>query len=151
MSVPRMLEVHPDPPHRKYIKRGLLTLFIAVILGGTLWYLFRFSAEKKTTEVFLSEVMSGEYQQAYRTWHAGASYDYNDFLQDWGPNGYYGPVRSYQIVATHQPKDGSGIIIVVDLSPFKPFPSDNDFEKGRQTKQVRLWVEVHDQRISYAP
>lgn len=151
MCVPRMLEVHPEPPHRRYIKYGLLTLCIAGILGGTLWYLLRFQAEKKTIDVFLDEVMSGQYQQAYRIWQAGSSYTYSDFLQDWGSNGYYGPVRSYQIVTTHHPKDGSGIIIVVDLSPFKPFPSDSDFEKVRQTKQVRLWVEVHDQKLSYAP
>jgi hypothetical protein len=99
----------------------------------------------------MQDVIAGKYQDAYRLWKAGASYQYKDFLQDWGSSGYYGPVRSYAIVGTHEMKKASGVIVVVDVSPFQPFPPNTDFEKASKTKEVRLWVQFNDHTISYAP
>jgi hypothetical protein len=151
MQLPSLFEVPPEPRYRKYVKYGTLILVVVLVLSGTLWYLFRFHSEKTTADVFMEQVVAGQFQNAYQMWHAGASYAYSDFLQDWGPKGYYGPVRSYKIVTAHEPKDASGVIVVVDVSPFTPFPSDNDFEKARKTQEVRLWVQFTDHTISYAP
>ena len=37
-------------------------------------------------------------QQAYEIWKPSASYSFDGFLkEDWGPDGYYGPVKSYHV------------------------------------------------------
>jgi hypothetical protein len=151
MQLPSLFEVPPEPRYRKYVKYGTLIAVVALLLLVVLWFLFRFHSEKTTVNEFMDQVVAGHFQSAYKMWHAGASYAYSDFLQDWGPKGYYGPVHSYKITAAHEPKDASGVIILVDVSPFSPFPSDNDFEKARKTQTVRLWVQFADHSISYAP
>src|SRR5713101_2880113 len=34
-----------------------------------------------------------------------------------------------------------GIIVVVEVSPYQPFPDDSDVAKSRRTREVRIWVE----------
>lgn len=150
-SVPSLLKPEPAPRYTKYIKYGFLILAIALVLTLVFWLLFRFHSEKSTVATFMNDVVAGHYQKAYGMWSKTASYQYKDFLQDWGPKGYYGPVRSFKIVGTQKYHGASGVIILVDVSPFHPFPSQNDFEKGRETKQVRLWVQFSSHSISYAP
>lgn len=150
-SLPSLLNPRPERRHSKYFKYSILGLILVFILSATFWFLFRFHPEQSTVRTFMEDVINGRYQDAYKLWKAGASYQYKDFLQDWGPTGYYGPVRSYAIVGTHEPSDASGVIVVVDVSPFRSFPPNDDFEKSRKTKEVRLWVQFSDHTISYAP
>lgn len=150
-SLPSLLKPEPEPRFTKYIKYGTLIVVVCLVLSVVFWSLFRFHSEESTAARFMSQVVSGQYEQAYKMWSAGPSYSYNDFLQDWGPKGYYGPVRSFQIVTAHELTAASGVIVVVDVSPFRPFPSQDDFEKARATKEVRLWIQFSDHSISYAP
>jgi hypothetical protein len=81
-----------------------------------------------------------------------AHYSYKDFMEDWGPAGYYGPVKSYRVESASEPdKSGSGIIVTVEVSPFQPFPNDNEVEKSSKTKEVKMWVESKDKSISISP
>lgn len=46
--------------------------------------------EKRVAKQFLSEVNAGQFQKAYETWgctaqHPCPNYDYQRFLEDWGP------------------------------------------------------------------
>ncbi len=140
-----------EEPHTK-LRRYIITLivFIALVSGGVA-YALRYHAEKKTVSVFLNTVAAGDLPQAYRLWKPNARYSYQDFLSDWGPTGEFGPVKSYHIASANMRKNASGVVIAVELSRFAPFPSDQDFEKGRSNKEVRLWVERSDQAISFAP
>ena len=78
-----------------------------------------------------------------------------DFLDDWGPDGYYGPVKSFHIENAEEEKRGtekaSGVNITVEVSPYAPFPPDNDVAKQTKTKEVRLRVEYKDQSVGFAP
>ena len=150
-SLPSLFKPEPISNRGKYFKYATLIVVVCLILGGTFWFLFRFHSEEETVRTFMENVINGRYQQAYHMWKAGASYQYRDFLQDWGPSGYYGPVRSFRIVTAHEPPGASGVIVVVDVSPYVPFPSESDYEKARQTKEARLWVQFSDQSISDAP
>jgi hypothetical protein len=151
-SLPSLFKPKPEPRYVKYVKYGVLILVVAVVLSAVLWFVFRFHSEESTVATFMSDVVAGQYQQAYGMWSKTSStYKYEDFLQDWGPKGYYGPVRSFKIAGAHELKGASGVIVVVDVSPFKPFPTDTEFEKANKTKEVRLWVQFSDQTISYAP
>jgi hypothetical protein len=74
-----------------------------------------------------------------------------DFVDDWGPNGYYGPIQSFHVAKTEHLRGGSGVEIKIRLSPYKPFPDDNDAVKQSKTKEVTLWVQFNDQSISFPP
>jgi hypothetical protein len=115
----------------------------------------RFHTEVRTAKHFLETVASGNLEQAYHLWSPGPSYSYQDFLDDFGPNGYYGPVKSYHIENAEEIKQGpeqpSGTVVTVEVSPYAPFPSAHDVLKQSKTKEVRLQVEYKDQSIGFAP
>jgi hypothetical protein len=143
---------HPPDKVRRYI---ITTLVFIVLVVGFAWHLLRFHAEVRTTKHFLETVTSGNLEQAYHLWSPGPSYSYQDFLDDFGPNGYYGPVESYHIENAEEIKQGpeqpSGTVVTVEVSPYAPFPSSHDVLKQSKTKEVRLQVEYKDQSIGFAP
>ncbi len=154
-SLPSLLKPEPEPRFEKIVKYAVWTLGVAIVLAiiaGLLWLLvFRFYAEEAAVTNFMDQVVAGHYEQAYKLWGAGPSYQYSDFLQDWGPEGYYGPVHSFKIVGAGEMRNASGAVIIVDVSPFSPFPSSSDPQQDTKTKQVSLWVQFNDHSISYAP
>ncbi len=135
------------------VRRHVISVVVFVLLVALgIWYLLRFYPEKKAAEHFFDALVAGDTQRAYQIWKPSSSYSYQDFLEDWGPSGYYGPVKSYHVEAAQAaPKEGSGVIVVVELSPFQPFPTGNDPEKNRRTKEVRIWVERKDKSLSFPP
>lgn len=145
-------EEHPAHKVRRYIITGLV--FVALVVGFC-WYLLRFHKEKNTVRHFLDAVAAGKMEEAYRIWKPAETYSYNDFLEDWGEQSYYGPVKSYRIEDAQEIKRGSnpvsGVVIAVELSPYSPFPAESDVGKQVKTKEVRLWVEFKDQSISFPP
>ena len=138
----------PQSKLRRYIILGLIGV---LVLTAVILYATRYNAEKETVATFLDTVVRGDTQTAFRMWEQRPSYAYKDFLDDWGPSGYYGPVKSYQIVTAQQRRGSPGITIVVEVSPFSPFPSDSEREKLRQNKEVRFWVNSSTQALSFAP
>lgn len=125
---------------------------VFIVLGGAgLWYLLRYHTEKTTIHHFLIAVAAGDMQQAYKIWKPSPSYTLQDFLQDWGPDGYYGPVKSFNLKDTDRLKGSSGVVLTVEVSPYQPFPDKDDALKQSKTKEVKLWVEFKDQSISFPP
>ncbi|HVB35134.1 MAG TPA: hypothetical protein VNJ52_12285 [Patescibacteria group bacterium] len=151
MALPSLLKPEPARRRSKTFKFAIGLIVTAIVLASLYWFFLRFHSEDATVNQFLSEVAAGNLQGAYKMWETESNYGYKDFLQDWGPSGYYGPVRSFQIVNNIEPSGGSGVIIIVHLSPFPQFPSENDIAKSQRTKEVRLWVQFSDHSISYAP
>jgi hypothetical protein len=138
----------PSSKLRRYIITGIA--FVA-LLGGGVAYLLRFHTEKKTVVTFMDVLASGDLQRAYHVWNPNPGYSFQDFLADWGPTGEYGPVKSYRLETAQLPKNGSGVVVVVELSRFSPFPSARDSDKSRNNKEVYLWVERSTQKLSFAP
>jgi len=124
-----MLDLPLEHPMSKRRRRALIALAAMVVCGGVLWYMLRFHTERTTVRQFLNAVVSGNMQQAYQIWKPAPSYSFKDFLEDWGPDGYYGPVRSYRIEHSEHPPGGSAVKIKVALSPDQPFPADDDAAK----------------------
>jgi len=146
-----LLDSTSEEPRSKLRRYVVSALALVLLLSLTGWYLFRFHSEKTTVEHFFDALVAGDTERAYQIWKPQTSYAYKDFLDDWGPSGYYGPVKSYHIETAQRPKDASGVIVVVELSPYQPFPTDNDPVKNRRTKEVRIWVEQKDKSLSFPP
>jgi hypothetical protein len=144
-----------DPNARK--RRYIFTVAAAtiVLIIAVWWFVFGFLhlPERRATSKFFDTLTAGNPQAAYQLLKADpAHYNYKDFTDDWGPAGYYGPVKSYRIESASSPdKAGSGIIVTVDVSPYQPFPSDNEVEKTSHTKEIKMWVETKDKSISISP
>jgi hypothetical protein len=142
------VEQKPPSKARRYV---ITVLVLILLLAGSLWWMLRFHAEKVTILHFMNAVIAGNLQQAYQIWKPSPSYSFNDFTQDWGPSGYYGPIKSFHLEKTEHHPGASGVVIKLELSPFQPFPEENDMVKQNKTKEVALWVELKDESISYPP
>ncbi len=148
-------EYHPPSKIRRYI---LTAIGVVVTIGvfmlvfpDYLWYPLVYYKEVNTIRHFAIDLTKGDLQGAYQIWKPSPSYSFQDFTEDWGPGGYYGPVKSYRLGRPAHLKDGSAAEILLDVNPYQPFPDRNDMLKLGKTKEVRLWVEFRDQSISFPP
>jgi hypothetical protein len=146
-----LLDRDSEEPQSKLRRYVILGLTGVLLLAVVFLYVTRYNTEKRTVRRFLDTVTQGDFERAYRLWQPKPTYTLKDFLDDWGPNGYYGPVKSYQIVTAQRPRGASGVVVVVEVSPSAPFPADTEREKLRQNKEVKLWVERETQSLSFAP
>lgn len=122
---------------------------LAVVAIVALWFTFRYYPEKKAAEHFFDALVAGDTAKAYELWKPSPSYAMKDFLADWGPDGYYGPVKSYKILHADAPKSSNAIAVSADVSPFSPMPDVSDLEKSRKTKVVVVWVLAADKSFSF--
>ncbi len=146
-----LLDSTAEEPHSKLLRYIITTVVFIAFVVLLIFWLLRFHTEKQTVKHFLDALITDRTEEAYRIWKPQPTYGYKDFLDDWGPNGYYGPVKSYHVEAAEHPKAGTGVVVVVEVSPYRPFPNDNDAVKQSKTKEVRIWVERSDQSLSFPP
>ena len=145
-----LLSPPPEPSNKSKVWTftiAALTVTFAIIL----YFAFRYYPEKKAAEHFLDALVAGNVRQAYSLWKPSESYKIGDFMADWGPEGYYGPVKSYSIVKATSRKGANGVILTIEVSPYSPLPDKNDLEKSRRTKQLNLWVNSGDKSFSFPP
>ncbi len=134
----------PKSKARRYLLTGLFFVAAAALTG---WYFLRYQTEKNTITRFFETLSRGDLKQAYQIWRPSQTYSYDDFFSDWGPNGYYGTVKSFRIVAAHRPRGASGVIVAVEFSPDPSLPSAGH----DRVKEVSIWVERRDQSLSFPP
>ena len=85
-----------DPPAAKPEKSRALAFTIsalALVFVVALYFAFRYYPEKQATAHFLDALAAGNTDRAYQLWKPSSGYSMKDFLADWGPQGYYGPVK----------------------------------------------------------
>ena len=134
--------------------RALIFTIVAVLCLACigLYFTVRYYPEKKATENFFSALVAGDTDKAYQLWKPTDSYSKKDFLADWGPTGYYGPIKSFALLRWKSPKGASGVIITVAVSPFSPLPNENsDPAQSQKTRVVSVWVESKDKSFSFPP
>jgi hypothetical protein len=124
---------------------------LVFLIAAVLYFVFRYYPEKKVTARFFDALVMGDTDKAYGLWQASTSYKMSDFLADWGPQGYYGPIKSYKIMNAKAPQKSTSIEVNVAISPFTPFPEASDADKSRKTKIVTLWVQPSDKSFSFPP
>ena len=148
-----LLDATEENPPSKKLRYAITALVFLALIGGTVWWMLRFHAEKVTIHHFLEAVVSGNMQRAYQIWQPAPSYSFDDFVkEDWGPDGYYGPVKSYHFKKAEMPRGGSSsVAITVEISPYSLFPASDDAIKQSKTKEIVLWVNLKNQSISFPP
>jgi hypothetical protein len=147
-----LFEKTGEQPDSKRLRYAVSGVALVILVAFGVWFFFlRFLTEKHTIEDFMNAVVAQNYQRAFEIWKSHGSYTYKDFLADWALDGYYGPIKSYRVEsASLPPNGGSGVVVVVEVNPFSPFPDNQDPNSGRN-KEIRLWVERSDQSISFPP
>jgi hypothetical protein len=141
-----------DPPADKPDKSRALAFTIAalaVVAIVALWFTFRYYPEKKAAERFFDALVAGDTVKAYQLWKPSPSYAMKDFLADWGPQGYYGPVKSYKVIRAKAPSSSNAVAVSVEVSPFSPMPDISDTEKSRKTRVVEIWVLAADKSLTF--
>jgi hypothetical protein len=143
-----------DPPADKPDKSRAMAFTIAalsLVAIVVLWFTFRYYPEKKAAERFFDALVSGDTAKAYELWKPSSNYVMKDFLADWGPQGYYGPVKSYEIAHAHAPRGSNSVAVTVKLSPYSPMPDISDTEKSRKTRVIEVWILPSDKSFSFPP
>jgi hypothetical protein len=141
-----------DPPADKPDKSRAMAFTVAalaVVAIVALWYTFRYYPEKKAAERFFDALVAGDTAKAYQLWKPSPSYAMKDFLADWGPQGYYGPVKSYKVIRAKAPSSSNAVAVSVEVSPFSPMPDISDAEKSRKTRVVEIWVLAADKSLTF--
>ena len=147
-----ILDYGTEEPKSKALRYVISGIALAAMLGLTLWYFLRFTPEKHTVERFMNALLANDTKLAYQIWHANPSFTYEDFLGFWSSKGYYSPINSYRIESAEVPPNGgSGVVVVVEISSYSPFPPTEDRIKTAQNREVMLWVERSDLSISFPP
>ena len=127
------------------------TVALVAALGIIVWFMFRYYPEKKAAGEFFDALVAGDTDKAYALWKPTPSYRKDDFLADWGPSGYYGPVKSYKIMGAKAPNKSDSIAVNVAISPYAPMPDVADADKSRKTRVVTLWITPSDKSFSFPP
>jgi hypothetical protein len=118
------------------VKRVAIAVVAAIIVAIAAYLFFENYPEKQVVNHFLAQVNSGKYQEAYQTWgcsagHPCAGYDYNKFMEDWGPKANH---SKWSISGVDGCKNG--VIITVAAQGAEPEP---------------LWVERENKALSFSP
>jgi hypothetical protein len=143
-----------EPPIEKPQKSRVMIFTVAALaltLAIVLWFTFRYYPEKKAAAHFFDALVAGDTNKAYELWKPSATYRISDFTADWGPGGYYGPVKSYKIMGAKAPRRSDSIEVDIAISPFAPMPEASDGERSRKTRVVPLWILPADKSISFPP
>jgi hypothetical protein len=143
-----------NPPATKPEKSRALAFTVAalgLVLVLILYLAFRYYPEKRAAEHFFDALVAGDTTGAYTIWKPSGSYAMKDFMADWGPQGYYGPVKSYKIIKVSSPPGSNAVTVRVEISPFSPMPELGDEEKSRKTRVLSVWVLESDKSFSFPP
>lgn len=146
-----LLDASDQAPPSRVPRYVILAVVVILLILFFVWRAVRFKAEEQTVTTFLTAVAAGNMQQAYQLWQPTSSYTLKDFEDDWGPGGYYGPVKSFEIDSSFEPrKSSSDIAVRVLLSPFASFPKNDTIEQNK-TKSVTIWVNRNTHSLSTGP
>jgi hypothetical protein len=110
---------------------------LVFIVGAVLFYEFCNYREEGAVTQFLSDVFAGHPDAAFSKWDlADGSYTMQDFLSDWGKDGYYTKgMTSAKVVDSNS--RGTSVVVYVDIATLK-FP-------------LALRVNKETRKLSYSP
>lgn len=137
-----------DPAaERRRIVKIAIAVVVLVVIAALLWF-NRYWPQERRVEQFFAQLQAQNFEAAYGIWmndpewkqhpDAHQRYPYARFYQDWGPDGEWGPIRSYRIVGAMKSRPrSSGVVIGVRVNDRRDLCS--------------LWVEFKDQSLGFSP
>lgn len=125
------------------------TLIILVVFGVLIlaWvaYHLRNYPHRRTADKFFAALASQDLEHAYAIWmqdpdwkqHPSkySNYSFGDFLQDWGPAGEWGHIKSYSINCSYS--SGTGVIVQATLN--------------QRAEHAYVWVDKSDKTLHFSP
>lgn len=135
-------------PRRERRKRAIIAgIVAAAIVVGILAYLYRNWPEERVVDRFFTALVNKDFETAYGIWlhdpnwkqhpQNYPNYSFREFYNDWGPGGEWGIIKSFHIEGSANPKQGSGVVVVVTINERK--------------EPARLWVEKKDKTLTFSP
>ncbi len=144
-------EYDPRPAQKRW--RLIVIIAVVTVVPLAIWYFFLYYwPEKHAVDKFFQAIEQKDFEMAYGIYEADPGwkqhqekyqdYTFNQFRQDWGPQGEYGVITSHQVdCATELPKkdfhSASGVIVVVKIN--------------QRAEAKSLWVEKKSKSISLSP
>jgi hypothetical protein len=129
---------HPIPKKsrawRERLKVPVAIAIVLLVIGGIAWKFANFREEGRVRQ-FMDTVRAGQYDAAYQMWDIEGHYRMEDFLQDWGRDGFYTKGMQDARVADSNGKGGS-VIVYVAIDGRRP---------------VALMVDKENLKISFSP
>lgn len=140
---------------RRRRNKILLVVAIVIVVGVVLW-MNRFWQEEHVVSQFFQALQQQKFEQAYGVWmhdpdwkqhpQRFTRYSYNDFLQDWGPSGEWGVIKTFHVDGAAVPHGysgspfatASGVVVVVTV---------ND----RVADKAHIWVQKDDKTLGFSP
>lgn len=113
-----LMDAPPPKPPRHVWKYALIVVAVAAV-GIMIYSYFRDYSEEQAVEQFLTTLEQGKYEEAYRMWQPGPTYSYQDFLHDWGAQGDYGKIRTFQLLGSRS-KGSETVIVTVRINNVDP-------------------------------
>ncbi len=109
-------------------------VFIVILSVG--YHFYNYQQERAVAQ-FLDEVFSGRLDQAFSRWDLeGGSYRMEDFLKDWGRDGYYTRgVKSARVVDSDS--RGPVVVVYIEIETFQ--------------EPLALRVDRQTLKLSYSP
>lgn len=116
-----LMDAKPPKPKRgilKYIPLPLLIFILVAVTGFVTYSLWDYPEQHAITQ-FLATLEKSDYHKAYQLWQPAPSYHFGDFMRDWGPEGDYGRIRTFQILGATS-KGSDTVLVMVRINDEDP-------------------------------
>ena len=144
-----ILTAPPYDPRREKRKKQIIAAIILVVIAiAALAYAFRNWPEERVVDKFFTALQNNHFKTAYAIWMNDPNweqhpqnypnYPFNEFYRDWGPGGEWGIIHSFHIDGSANPKNASGVVVVVTVNE-------------RVADKARIWVEKKDKTLTFSP
>jgi hypothetical protein len=118
---------------------------IAAIFLAWVVYHLRNYPERHVADKFFSALEHQDFEGAHAIWQQDpawkqhpdkySKYTYGDFVQDWGPSGEWGTIKSHSIDCSYS--SGSGVIVQATVN--------------HRAEHVYVWVDKSDKTLHFSP
>ena len=104
-------------PWKDRLKVPVAIGVLVLVIGGLAYKFANFREEGRAGE-FLQAVLAGQYDAAFGMWEAQSGYLMEDFLTDWGKDGYYVKgVTSAKVIDSNS--RGQDVVVYVAIDTFQ--------------------------------
>jgi len=153
-----LFEAEPYDPVRGRKRRNRIIAVVAIVLlCAILGWNFRHYSEEHLVGQFFAALQQQDYEKAYGIWNHDpdwkqhpqkySAYSFPSFMQDWGPGGEWGLIKSYHVDGSAVPKGGTGTKFDVGSSGVVVVVTVNE----RVAQKAHIWVEKSDKTLGFSP